>query len=207
MYVFGVGINVPGALGPVIHVIYTPDLYTYVYTRHDQTTQTVWCPNSAWDLFLIKGLGFSEWKLGMLALTGMALGALGYMYMFMAWAFELITHPSSPNSHRRGRHGPLPLLPDGVQLAAHLPGHDGHHGPDGLPPGTASLMLGVLSPAQKERRHSSDPTRPYPTIQPQLILVFRVNAQWGLSDFLFALGDGAVDAMVEGLHQMPINIM
>ena len=34
----------------------------------------VWCPNSAWDLFLIKGLGFSEWKLGMLALAGMVLG-------------------------------------------------------------------------------------------------------------------------------------
>ena len=45
-----------------------------MYTIHINT-QTVWCPNSAWDLFLIKGLNFSEWKLGMLALVGMALGA------------------------------------------------------------------------------------------------------------------------------------
>jgi hypothetical protein len=41
----------------------------------------------------------------------------------------------------------------------------------------------------------------------QLILVFRVNQRWGLSDFMFALGDIAVDSMVEGLHQMPLSIM
>ncbi len=45
---------------------------TYIHTND---TQTVWCPNSAWDLFLVKGLGFGEWKLGMLALAGMVLGA------------------------------------------------------------------------------------------------------------------------------------
>lgn len=40
-----------------------------------------WLPNSAWDLFLIKGLDFSEWKMGILGLTFNIVGALGaYIY-------------------------------------------------------------------------------------------------------------------------------
>lgn len=50
-------------------------------THLSQVYKIFWLPNSAWDLFLIKGLDFSEWKMGILGLTFNIVGALGaYIY-------------------------------------------------------------------------------------------------------------------------------
>ena len=42
-----------------------------------QLFQAFWIPNSAWPLFLIRGLNFSEWQIGLLGLLGAVLGAVG----------------------------------------------------------------------------------------------------------------------------------
>ena len=44
---------------------------------HPQIYQCFWMPNNAWDVFLIIGLGFSEWRMGVLGLVGTITGALG----------------------------------------------------------------------------------------------------------------------------------
>ncbi|TFJ83010.1 hypothetical protein NSK_005698 [Nannochloropsis salina CCMP1776] len=52
--------------------------------------QIVHLPNSPWDLFLIKGLGFSEWRMGLLGLVGTVMTALGAWFyrsclMHVSW--------------------------------------------------------------------------------------------------------------------------
>ena len=39
--------------------------------------QSFWLPMDAWDVFLIKGLGFNEWRMGVLGLVGTIAGAGG----------------------------------------------------------------------------------------------------------------------------------
>ena len=41
----------------------------------------------------------------------------------------------------------------------------------------------------------------------QILLILQINQQWGISNYLFSLGDGAISQLFYGLHYLPTLIM
>lgn len=66
---------------------------------HLQIFQIFWVPNSAWSVFLIEGLNFSEWHIGLMGLLGSVLGTGGRQewrvcrtkggsFSYSAWVYQ-----------------------------------------------------------------------------------------------------------------------
>ncbi|GAB5036228.1 folate biopterin transporter [Nannochloropsis oceanica] len=110
--------------------------------------QVFWVPNSVWTIFLVEGLHFTEWNIGLMGLLGSILGACGasmyrLCFMHVSWRKIFVF--------------------------------------------TSLIMAGMNCLT--------------------LLLVFRVNKTWGISDYFFASGDNLVESLVDGFHIMPISIM
>mmetsp|Transcript_11523 Transcript_11523/g.14959 ORF Transcript_11523/g.14959 Transcript_11523/m.14959 type:complete len:517 (-) Transcript_11523:204-1754(-) len=121
--------------------IWQPMTFIYLYN-------VLQLPNAAWSSFLIDGLKFSDFSLGVLSTSGSIFSWIG-LVVYKKYFF---------NSSWR---------------AVYI---------------WTTFLNGIMSISQ-------------------LLLIFRVNQRWGLSDLMFALGDDAAAEFILAIQFLPMCIM